>query len=254
MKEELKSIGLTDGEIEVYLALLKLGESTNSPIARHSQLQSSTVYYCLNTLIEKGFVTYILKGDRRHFRAVDPNNILKIIEEKEKDFLNNKEKLSRIIPELKHLEKMIEETTTAEVFDGPRGIQMVFRQIFDELKKGDQYEAFVIEQSLEDPKDMEFLFTKHNKELKSKGIKLRLLAHERMREVFKKIYGEKFLDLYQEIRYVSQVIPIGITIYKNYSITHVSEKNRPIAIRVKNERLAEMYRNHFNFLWKMAKK
>jgi hypothetical protein len=168
--------------------------------------------------------------------------------------LNNKENISKIIPELKNYEKMIKETTTAEVFEGFRGIQMVFRQILEELKRGDQYEAFVIEQTLEDPKDMEFLFTGHNRELKSKGIKLRLLAHEKMRGVFEKIYGKKFLKSYQEVKYTSETTPVGITIYKNYTITHISEKGKPIAIRVKNDRLAEMYRSYFNFVWKQAKK
>jgi sugar-specific transcriptional regulator TrmB len=254
MKEELRAIGLTDGEIEVYLALLKLGESTNSPIARHTQFQSSTVYYCLNTLIEKGFVTYILKGNRKHFRAVNPDNIISILDEKEKEFLEIKDKVKDLVPQLKGYEGLIEEKTTAEVYEGFNGMRMIFRQILDELKKGEQYEAFVIEQNISGSKELELLFTRHNKDLKSKGIKLKLIAPARMKEVFEKIYGKRFLSSYQEIRYTTEVIPVGLTIYKNNFITHTTEKGKPLSIKIRNEKLSQMYRDYFSHIWKNSAK
>lgn len=253
MKEELKSIGLTDGETEVYLALLKLGESTNSPIARHSKLQSSTVYYCLNSLIEKGFVKYILKGDRKHFSAINPENILSILNEREKEFVKKKQNIKLIIPKLKQYQYVVKDKTTAEVYEGAKGFQAIFNQILAELRRGDQYEAFVIEQSMEGSKEIENLFIKHNIELKKRGIKLRLLANESMRNIFEKIYGKHFLKTYQEIRYTPQTIPAGITIYKDNVITHVNEENLPISIKVRNKKLAQMYRDFFNSEWKQAK-
>ncbi|MBD3252475.1 hypothetical protein GF386_01975 [Candidatus Pacearchaeota archaeon] len=253
MKQELKSIGMTDGEIEVYLTLLKLGESTNSPIARHAQLQSSTVYYCLNSLIEKGFVSYILKGSRKHFRALNPETIPKILEEKEKELKENKKKIEKIIPYLKEFQGELKEKTSAEVYEGIRGFRMIFRQILEELKKGDSYHAFVIEQALTEPKEIQLVFTHHNKELKRKGIKLYLLAPEKMRLVFEKIYGKKFLKSYQEVRYTKEITPAGITIYKNNVITHLTEDNKPISIKVKNKKLAEMYWDYFKHVWDHAK-
>ena len=101
MIEELKLLGLTDGEIKVYLALLKLGPATNSPIARNTGLQSSTVYYCLNSLIEKGFVSYIKKGDRKHFSPLNPEDILDVLSRKESELQQQKQRIKKAIPQLK---------------------------------------------------------------------------------------------------------------------------------------------------------
>lgn len=253
MKDELKSLGLTDGEIKVYIALLKLGESTNSPIARYSGMQSSSVYYCLNSLIEKGFVTYVLKGNRKHFQAVRPENIPQILEERKKELEEQQNSINKIIPKLKELSNNLKEKTTAEVYEGFKGFQMIFRDILRELKSGESYQAFVIEQAIIKSKELELIFTKHNKELKKKGIKLYLLADEKMRPIFEKTYGKRFLKSYQEIRYTEQKTPIGITIYKDFVVTHIQEDNKPIAIKIKNKKLSDSYRNYFDFVWKLAK-
>ena len=251
--KELREIGLTDGEIKVYLALLKLGPSTNSPIARQTGLQSSTVYYCLNSLIEKGLVTYIKRGNRKYFNAVNPENLPSIIDEKIEDLTEQKIKINEIIPQLKLQQRALEEQTIAEVYEGFRSFQNIFNEILNTLKRGEGYEAFVIEQEVTEPKKTKLLFMRHNKALKAKGVKLRLLAPEQLRKIFEKMYGKKFLKTYQEIRYTKERIIVGTTIYKNNVITHISEDGKPIAFKIRNKKLAEMYKNYFYEVWKRAK-
>lgn len=253
MKEELRAIGLTEGEIDVYLTLLKLGPSTNSPIARHAGLQSSTVYYCLNSLIEKGFVSYIQRGGRRYFIPTDPQNILTLIDDKTRQIAEQRKRIEQILPQLKASYQELKEKTVAEVYEGWRGFQLLFSQIRDTLKRGDSYEAFVIEQTFGEPKEIRLTFLKHNKMLKAKGIKLQLLAHEQMRPIFEKMYGKKFLTSYQEIRYTTEITPVGITIYQNNVVTHIMEDGRPMSFRVHNPKLAETYRNYFYSVWQRAK-
>ena len=252
MNQALASIGLTNGEIKIYLALLKLGEATNSPIARLVAMQSSSVYYCLNSLIDKGFVSYIKKGDRKHFIPTNPENILTLIEKKKKEIKKQKKDILTILPELKAQYHAIKEKTLAEVYEGFNGLQTIFNNILQTLNKGDTYEAFVIKQT--NDKKLNLLFSRHNKALKAKGIKLNLLAHNNMKSIFKTVYGESFLHKYQEVRYTNDTIPIGITIYRDTVITHTSENNKPTSILVKNSHLAEMYRAHFYFIWNKTKK
>lgn len=254
MIDELKDAGLTDGEIAVYIALLKTGPSTNSPIARQASLQSSTVYYCLNSLIEKGFVSYIQRGNRKQFIPTAPENLVRVMEEKKEKIEEQKEGIQKILPALKKLHKPMEDRTISEVYEGFRGMQMVLNQVIDSLSKGDTYEAFAIEQAIEEPKEMRLFFMRHNKALKAKGIKLNLLAHERMRGIFEKMYGKKFLTAYQEIRYTKELTPVGITIHKNNVITHISDGGKPMSFLVRNPRLAEIYRDYFYSVWKRAKR
>ena len=57
MKTEiLEDIGLTQGEIRVYLALLELHTSTAGPIIEKAGLPSSVVYLALNKLLKKEMI------------------------------------------------------------------------------------------------------------------------------------------------------------------------------------------------------
>ena len=78
----LEDIGLTQGEIKVYLALLELGETNAGPIKKKLHIQNSVVHLCLNNLIQKGLVSYIEKGKRNFYTAIDPKHLIEFIEEK----------------------------------------------------------------------------------------------------------------------------------------------------------------------------
>ena len=107
MKENvLQEIGFSKSESKVYLELLRLGKTKSGRIIKVSGLQSSVVHNALNTLIEKGFVTFILEGKIKHYRALSPKLIQKYIEAKKKEF-------TRILPELESLQKENSEATTA---------------------------------------------------------------------------------------------------------------------------------------------
>ena len=68
--EELEQIGLTKGEIKVYVALLELGESTKTPIARKSEVSPGKVYDVLERLLRKGLVSTIkMFGEMSEYQA-----------------------------------------------------------------------------------------------------------------------------------------------------------------------------------------
>ena len=52
----LKNLGLNDKEANIYLALLQLGKSTATKIAKKSGLKRPTTYVIIEQLIDKGFV------------------------------------------------------------------------------------------------------------------------------------------------------------------------------------------------------
>ena len=101
---------------------------------------------------------------------------------------------------------------------------------------------------------MRLFFMRHNKALKAKGIKLNLLAHEKMRGIFGKMYGKRFLTAYQEIRYTTELTPVGITIHKNNVITHISDSGKPMSFLVRNPRLAQIYKDYFYSVWERARR
>ena len=75
-------IGLSEGEIAVYLANLKLGLSSVGPIIKESRLQSSAVYHILDSLKDRGIIAFETKNNIKYFYPVSPERLLDLIEQK----------------------------------------------------------------------------------------------------------------------------------------------------------------------------
>src|SRR3989338_4398605 len=122
MKEELKQIGLTEGESKVYLALLKIGSSKVGAIVRESGVSYSKIYEVLGRLIEKGLASFIIKEKTKYFQAVEPNRIKDFLDNQEKEILNNKKVLEKIMPQLNNLE-LGDKRSNAQIFMGLNGLK-----------------------------------------------------------------------------------------------------------------------------------
>ena len=139
---ELKKIGLTEGEIKVYQALLELGECTKTALAKKSEVAPSNIYDITNRLLEKGIISKVEKNGVAHFSAANPNHIKKYLEAKEKDIQKEKDILNQILPTLllKYSEK--KESTNVEVFQGWSGMKTIFLDLIDECNKDDTCYVF----------------------------------------------------------------------------------------------------------------
>jgi sugar-specific transcriptional regulator TrmB len=92
----LHELDLTEGEIKIYLAILQIGTSTISEIARETQLNRRNIYDTISTLLDKGLIFQII-GERHHsFGSTTPEKLIELIESKEIA-------LQGILPELKRM-------------------------------------------------------------------------------------------------------------------------------------------------------
>src|SRR3989344_1050934 len=96
----LEELGLTPGEVKVYLALVGLGETTTGPIVDESGVSISKVYPILNRLAKRGLASHIMKGKVKHFKAADPKRLLDYLAEKENTLKQQEEQLHKLIPKL----------------------------------------------------------------------------------------------------------------------------------------------------------
>ena len=96
----LQKIGLSDGEIKVYLAGLNLGPSMASELASSAKINRTLTYHNLELLEAKGLLR---KSGPRHgqrFIMEPPSRLKSIIERKQKELGQMDKQLDRIIPEL----------------------------------------------------------------------------------------------------------------------------------------------------------
>ena len=121
---ELKELGLTEGQAQTYSALLEFGDSGIQKIQEKTGLNRRAIYDILNKLVEKGYATYIEEKGIRKYQVTHPKNILSAIEEKEKSLQNLKNK----IPQITSLFQEKKNEIDAEVYRGNEAIKSLFEE------------------------------------------------------------------------------------------------------------------------------
>jgi HTH-type transcriptional regulator, sugar sensing transcriptional regulator len=231
MIQELKQAGLTDNESKVYVALLDIGPSLAGKISRRTGLHRRTVYDVTEMLIKKGLIGYILENNRRVFQAENPERVLGMLEEK-------KNILTPIVSELtkKYSEEKKKEGTN--FYKGRDGLKTVFE---DQLN---YKEVLVLGASPKAYEVLQFYFKWYDKTRKEKKIKTRIIAQDRR---IKKIP-------LSEIKYLPEKYanPVSMNIYGD-KVAIILWAAKPMAIVIKNEEIAEGYRNYFELMWGVAK-
>src|SRR3989338_369599 len=105
IESSLEKIGLTRGEVKVYLTLLKTGQTTTGKIIDESQLSSGKIYEILDRLIRKGLASFVIKDKTKYFEAASPKMILQHIKDKEEELKRNEQKIESLLPDLIKIQK-----------------------------------------------------------------------------------------------------------------------------------------------------
>jgi len=240
LKETLKDIGLTEEESKIYLELLKLGESLASKIAKETKINRSHVYQILERLISKGFVSYVIKENRKYFIAIEPSKILEIIREKE-------HKIKSILPSLLQLTNTSKNKPRVEILEGTPGIKTILNDIL-KMKK----EWFGFGSSGKGPETLPYYSEHWEKQRIKNKIKLKGIldnskdGRQRGKELSKLSYTQ---IKYMQKEYSS---PTSTWIYGDRIVFIIWNKDSSFAIRIIDSDLAENYKQHFEDLWKIA--
>jgi len=112
----LGNLDLTSQEIEVLIALFKLGESTITAISKASGINRTTLYRVLKNLKSEGYCIQKLKLNNSIYLPIELDFLIKKMETKEKDLNESRRELPRAIKALQGQTKsqQIFKTTTYE--------------------------------------------------------------------------------------------------------------------------------------------
>ncbi|MCB9811184.1 MAG: BlaI/MecI/CopY family transcriptional regulator [Candidatus Nomurabacteria bacterium] len=104
IKEILEELGFSEKEVEIYLAIIKSDQATASLIAKETDVNRTTVYDILETLMHKGVVSKIKKAGKTYYYALSPDKLIDYLEREKREFSKKidlqKEKVSKIMPKL----------------------------------------------------------------------------------------------------------------------------------------------------------
>lgn len=243
----LERIGLTKGEIKVYLALLMLGQTTAGLIAGEAKVARSKIYDILERLKTKGLVSYIIKKSVKYFSATDPRNILEYLDKREQEIKQEKEEVEKILPDLLLQQQLAKEKKIAEVFIGMKGMENAFNVLVNEFDPKESYYAFGAGKG-EDVKAMQRVFSRLHEKRVQKRVKSYIIFNETSRGLFPSQEKSKWV----EAKYLLHSTPAAINVYKDYVIVAILTKE-PTTFLLKNKEAADSFREYFKAMWEISK-
>jgi predicted transcriptional regulator len=232
MKEKLISIGFSEKDAEIYLALIKSGKSTIADLMKKTSIERRTIYDVLERLIQKGWASYFEENSRKYYNATNPEIILKDLEQKNKEF-------EKIIPELTSLNEKSSEAKV-EILKGVKGLRTIFLEIIHlkEIHYAFGNIAPFISDKKYTPAVKEFLEYLEGREIHEKVIYPK-------GEPIKKIKGGQYKELNKEL-----IPPTPTIIYGDVTAQFIFTD--PITIiKTTSKEITDTNRKYFNTFWNM---
>ncbi|MDO8647946.1 MAG: helix-turn-helix domain-containing protein, partial [Candidatus Diapherotrites archaeon] len=242
--EELKELGLSENEAKIYVFLLRRGESTTGPIIKETGIANSRVYDSISSLISKGLASYMMRKEGKVFQAANP----KVLVEKEEE---RRKKASALAQKLSVIQNKKTPKTSAGVFENFDGFKTAFRKIIDECPENGEIQILGFSEMQENSKQLRDFISKMNVKSSAKRQRLKIILGESVRKTFGK---DRAKEKFASVRYLPEefLSPAAIDIVENSVYVFLWEE-KPFVFAINNEKIAESFRQYFNFLWKIAK-
>lgn len=250
MEEILTKLGISKNESKVYLALLDLGLTSSKAIIEKTNLHRQIVYDALNSLIQKGLVSFIVQANRKHFKASDIKNFLNYFDEKEEQLIKQRKNFEKILIQLETKKEKSDNEQEAVVYSGDKGIKSLLDDMLNQKEEiltigasDIKAEAFRYH--------LQFNLPKFHKIRGQRRINYKILLSEEMKNRVKELNRLKNTK--------AKILPKEFTsnsstnIYGD-KISIILWSLHPFGILIKSKEIADSQRKHFELLWRIAKK
>jgi sugar-specific transcriptional regulator TrmB len=114
----------------VYIAMLELGESTMTKIAKRANLKRPTVYLIIDELNILGLSSEIMKGKKKFYSAVHPKRFVELAKFRA-------DQADKILPELVAIQKN-DLKPKVRMLEGVRGAQIAYQEAFASLNNREE--------------------------------------------------------------------------------------------------------------------
>src|SRR3989344_3138805 len=238
----LEEIGLTKGEIKVYLTLLKLGETTTGKIIEDAQISSGKIYEILDKLIKKGLVGFIIKEKTKHFTAASPQSILEYVQRKENELQHKKQEIEKVLPSLLAIGQSAKKEYETKLFLGFKGFETA---IFDALQEASVKDTVLaVGVTGKKSKTFNLLWQRWHKERVRRKIKCRILVTE-----LESGYHRVFQKMkYTELKHLKGITPAAMDVVgdKVLILTHAED---PSCLVIKHRDIRQSIVTFFQTMW-----
>lgn len=132
--ENLQLLGLNEKEANVYLAILSIGKSNVTDIAKKAGLKRTTLYEYLENLLKQGLIYKTVTNKRTYYLPEAPNKIVSMLDRKKVEIDETKEKVGVFIPELEKMYAQAYHKPVIRFFEGRDGLREVYWKMLNTSK------------------------------------------------------------------------------------------------------------------------
>jgi sugar-specific transcriptional regulator TrmB len=243
--EQLTSLGLTQGEAKVFLAMIQIGPSRVGKIVEISGVSQSKIYNVLDRLVLKGLASYNIQDNIKHFQSLEPSRLHEYIQKKEDEIKRQKEGITQLVNDLT---KNIYATkrSTSEIFVGERSLRSAYMTLLSDAKKGDMLRYFYPYPNAHE--NASPFYSRFYKYQKSKG----LVERGIVTIDFKNSKHFKEIPKDVKLRYVNFPLPGTIDMLMNKLL--IVDWKTITGILITSSEIASIFINYFDSIWRIAKR
>lgn len=249
----LKDLGLNEGEIRTYLALLDLESSATGPLCEKSGIQSSHIYSYLASLQEKGLVSYSTRNARKIFHPSPPEALIELQrdlrKQKEETFQQQESDLQELIKNLVPQIVQKGKESPYRYFENISGIKGLWSTLTERLPHLPQNSIIKIYSADKESSNRLLAFYDEFHKVRLKlGLRYRLIISPEM-----EAHGKKRSKQLAEVRILPLKNECTWGIIGDMFIMYTTTGKQPRAFLILDEKFAQTYSNIFSELWTQAK-
>lgn len=128
LKGTLRTLGISEGAEDVYIALLEKGGLLLSDISKKTFQFRPDTYRYIKELLEGGLITQIQMGKRKKYEAMSPESIYSLLKKTEDTVVGGVTKMMKIFDARENIFQ-------TEYFAGKEGISSLYRILVEKAKK-----------------------------------------------------------------------------------------------------------------------
>lgn len=248
IEKKLEQLGLKNGEILAYLAILRLQRANPHQIANEARIERTTIYNILNSLTKRGLILKSFSGKRINYTAEQPESLKMMVDEQQSV-------VSQLLPYLKALQGSKGSKPIIKFYENLNGIRGVLAESLNCQEKIRRDFAFV--DNVTRALGLRFIQNQINERVK-KGIHVRSLRRiPQSNETSEKDWylKKENKDILREVRYLPETAKFEpLIIIYDHTVAIISSTKESYALVVESPEFSQAMKVLFDIAWGTAKK
>ncbi len=248
---QLRSLGFTGAEADIYLALLAQPQ-TVLQLSRATSIARTTVYRALEQLEQRSLVTRQTDENGTHFSATDPTTLEIAVATQEDELRRQHDVVRKLVPALTELQQTQQPATdfAVRVYEGEEG----FKQMcWHDLKTKGELLSIGAD-SVEDLLPNHHRAEKYRELTVRAGFKVRELINSDERPTFTS--NSEYMESIYRTRAISNLrLPTNLetTIYNDTVAIYSLNPHKKVGVEIVSPAFADFMRGIFDAYWKQGR-